>query len=153
MFTLCSLLMLVVASICQGSPIKPPDATPPIYSQPQLSYGDGGDDFPANLPAPAGLPSFQAPQRPSPSQSQPHQNEPPKYAFDYAVQDAYSGVNFNQQEKRDGYNTQGAYYVALPDGRTQKVTYFVDGDSGYVPEVEYEGEAQYPQPHQQGYAK
>ncbi|KAF2361639.1 Insect cuticle protein [Trinorchestia longiramus] len=93
------------------------------------------DPAPSYQPAPR--PSYQQPSYP---------DKPPKYAFDYAVQDAYSGVNFNQQEKRDGYNTQGAYYVALPDGRTQKVTYYVDGDSGYVAQVEYEGEAQYPQP-------
>ena len=75
--------------------------------------------------------------------------QPPKYTFDYAVKDDYYGANFNAQESRDGYNTQGAYYVALPDGRTQKVTYYVDGDSGYVAEVSYEGEAQYPE--QQSY--
>ena len=64
--------------------------------------------------------------------------------------DDYSGNNYNAQEARDGYDTQGSYYVLLPDGRHQTVTYYVNGDSGYVAEVTYQGEAQYPQG-QQGY--
>ena len=35
--------------------------------------------------------------------------------------------------------------MQLPDGRLQKVTYTVNGDSGFVADVTYEGEAQYPQ--------
>merc|ERR1719244_1405706 len=58
-------------------------------------------------------------------------DEPPKYAYSYSVQ--------------DGYATSGSYYVALPDGRLQKVTYTVKGDGGYVADVTYEGEAQYPE--------
>ena len=34
--------------------------------------------------------------------------------------------------------------MQLPDGRLQKVTFHVDGDNGYVANVEYEGEASYP---------
>ena len=71
--------------------------------------------------------------------------EPAKYDFDWSVKDDYSGNDFGQQESRDGDNTQGSYYVQLPDGRLQKVTYYVSGDSGFIAEVTYEGEAQYPQ--------
>ena len=67
----------------------------------------------------------------------------PRYTFDYAVRDNL-GNDYGHQENRDGYNTQGSYYVQLPDGRLQKVTYYVNGDSGFVAEVSYEGEAQYP---------
>ncbi|XP_068209728.1 pro-resilin-like [Palaemon carinicauda] len=67
-----------------------------------------------------------------------------KYDFNYAVKDEYSGNDFGHQESRDGDNTQGSYYVQLPDGRLQKVSYYVNGDSGYVAEVSYEGEARYP---------
>ena len=68
---------------------------------------------------------------------------PPQYNAQYAVKDDYSGNDFGAQENRDGYSTQGSYHVLLPDGRLQRVTYYVDGDSGYVAEVTYEGEAQY----------
>ena len=69
---------------------------------------------------------------------------PAQYDFNYAVKDDYSGNDFGHNEARDGYDTQGSYYVQLPDGRLQQVTYTVNGDSGYVAEVSYEGEAQYP---------
>merc|ERR1711962_128214 len=62
----------------------------------------------------------------------PAYEEPAKYDFNYAVKDDYSGNDFGHQEARDGYDTQGSYYVQLPDGRLQKVTYTVNGDSGYV---------------------
>ncbi|XP_071541427.1 uncharacterized protein [Panulirus ornatus] len=73
------------------------------------------------------------------------ESEPPKYDFTWAVKDHYTGNDFNHQEARDEDDTQGSYYVQLPDTRLQKVTYYVDGDSGYVAEVTYEGEAQYPE--------
>ncbi|XP_042858667.1 pro-resilin-like isoform X2 [Penaeus japonicus] len=66
-----------------------------------------------------------------------------KYDFNWAVSDDSSSNEFGHQEARDGENTQGSYYVQLPDGRLQTVKYFVDGDSGYVAEVNYEGEASF----------
>ncbi|XP_042875683.1 lactoylglutathione lyase-like [Penaeus japonicus] len=66
-----------------------------------------------------------------------------KYNFNWAVDHDDSGNDFGHQEARDDDNTQGSYYVQLPDGRLQTVKYFVDGDSGYVAEVNYEGEARY----------
>ena len=69
---------------------------------------------------------------------------PPVYGYEYAVQDDYSGANFGQNEKRDGYSTSGQYRVLLPDGRTQIVTYnTADAYSGNVAEVVYEGHATY----------
>ncbi|XP_064077116.1 cuticle protein 8-like [Macrobrachium nipponense] len=67
-----------------------------------------------------------------------------KYDFNWAVRDESSENDFGHQEARDGDNTQGSYYVRLPDGRLQTVKYFVDGDSGYVAEVNYDGEARFP---------
>ena len=54
----------------------------------------------------------------------------------------FSGANFGASEARDGYNTNGEYHVALPDGRTQTVTYTADGN-GYIADVKYTGEAVY----------
>ncbi|XP_063608179.1 pro-resilin-like [Penaeus indicus] len=71
---------------------------------------------------------------------------PAKYDFNYAVNDLSSGNDSGHQGARDGDDTQGSNYVLLPDGRLQKVTYTVNGDSGYVADVTYEGEAQYPTP-------
>ena len=84
---------------------------------------------PAHKPAPYHEPAYDA---------------PPVYDFAYAVADDYSGANFASNEKRDGYATSGEYRVALPDGRTQIVTYSVgDAYTGYVADVRYEGEAHY----------
>ena len=88
-----------------------------------------------------------APYHPAPAYKQPaYADAAPVYAYNYAVADDYSGANFGQNENRDGYKTYGEYRVALPDGRTQIVTYNVeDGYSGYVADVRYEGQATYPE--------
>ncbi|XP_069958450.1 cuticle protein 19.8-like [Cherax quadricarinatus] len=69
---------------------------------------------------------------------------PPRYNYGYSINDDFSGNNFGHQETRDGYDTKGSYSVQLPDGRIQLVTYTVSGDSGYLAEVKYIGEAKYP---------
>ncbi|XP_053648622.1 pro-resilin-like [Cherax quadricarinatus] len=69
---------------------------------------------------------------------------PAQYNFNWAVDDDPSGNEFGHQESRDNDNTKGSYSVQLPDGRLQTVTYYVDGDSGYVADVQYQGEARYP---------
>merc|ERR1712002_1338822 len=82
---------------------------------------------------------------PAPVHGHPGPDAPQVYSYEYGVADEYSGANFGQNEARDGYSTNGQYRVALPDGRTQVVTYNVaDAYSGYVADVKYEGVAAYP---------
>ena len=72
--------------------------------------------------------------------------DPAKYEYAYEVSDTHYGPQFNANENRNGYATNGGYSVNLPDGRVQTVTYSVaDGYSGYVADVSYTGEAQYPE--------
>ncbi|XP_042227219.1 pro-resilin-like [Homarus americanus] len=89
--------------------------------------------------------SYAAPQESEESDEYSAESTEAKYDFDWSVKDEDSGNDFGHQESRDGDNTKGSYSVQLPDGRLQTVTYYVDGDSGYVAEVKYEGEAQYPE--------
>merc|ERR1712021_310831 len=67
----------------------------------------------------------------------------PLYTFGYNVNnnEGYEPQAFQHDENRDGYQTNGEYSVALPDGRTQIVTYKVEGDSGFIANVRYEGVA------------
>ena len=66
---------------------------------------------------------------------------PAHYKFDWAVKDDYHYVDMAQYEGRDGDKTTGNYHVVLPDGRRQNVNYYVDGYSGYVADVSYDGYA------------
>ena len=85
--------------------------------------------------------------RPSSYSSAPsYSNVPASYTYDWAVKDDYSNNNYGQNESRDGDKTSGSYYVLLPDGRIQTVTYSVDGYGGYVADIAYSGEAKYPEP-------
>merc|ERR1712025_38912 len=71
---------------------------------------------------------------------------PPVYTYQYSVSDPdVSGSVFSAQEARNDLEASGDYKVALPDGRTQLVSYSVSGpQGGYVANVEYQGEAAYP---------
>ncbi|XP_063872229.1 pro-resilin-like [Scylla paramamosain] len=65
------------------------------------------------------------------------QHEGMPYDFQWGVQDEESGNTFSHVENSDGQTTQGEYRVLLPDGRTQVVKFFDNGD-GYNAEVTYE---------------
>ncbi|XP_050689244.1 cuticle protein-like [Eriocheir sinensis] len=83
--------------------------------------------------------------RPSNSYApQPYKEEPMPYNFAYGVRDDYAGTDFGQQENSDGNTVKGSYTVQLPDGRKQTVNYEADHYKGFVADVQYYGEAQYP---------
>ncbi|XP_045106006.1 pro-resilin-like [Portunus trituberculatus] len=86
-------------------------------------------------------PSYNVPD--SDSRSYEDSFEVPKYEFQWSVDDSSSGNNFGHEEARDDEHTQGGFYVDLADGRRQNVKYVVDGDSGFLAEVTYDGEARY----------
>ncbi|XP_053633369.2 pro-resilin-like [Cherax quadricarinatus] len=88
----------------------------------------------AALAAPQGGYNYQEPQYP---------DTPAQYNFQWDVNDDYSGNFYGHKEQRDGDNTQGSYYVRLPDTRLMRVDYYVDA-YGFHPTVTFEGEAQYP---------
>lgn len=58
------------------------------------------------------------------------------YNFQWTVNALDFGNDYGHAEKSDGNNVHGQYYVLLPDGRRQTVTYTVDGPSGYVADVQ-----------------
>lgn len=69
--------------------------------------------------------------QPAPSYAPaPSYDEPASYSYSWAVKDDYSKNDYGQNEKREGKSTSGSYSVLLPDGRTQTVTYSVDGYGG-----------------------
>ncbi|XP_064082009.1 cuticle protein 8-like [Macrobrachium nipponense] len=51
---------------------------------------------------------------------------PMPYNFGYGVADSYTGNDFGHSEASDGNAVKGTYYVLLPDGRKQVVTYKAD---------------------------
>lgn len=72
---------------------------------------------------------------------------PRPYSFQYEVRDPATGNDYGQQESGDGSGTvRGEYRVLLPDSRTQIVRYTADDARGYVADVRYEGQPQYPRP-------
>ncbi|XP_064111966.1 pro-resilin-like [Macrobrachium nipponense] len=89
------------------------------------------------------VPSYRAP---APSYHAPAPAGPAQYNFSTTPREGRTTqeTNFGHEEGRNGYDTQGSYYVQLPDGRLQKVDYVVKGDSGFLAQVNYQGEAQYP---------
>ncbi|XP_037791515.1 endocuticle structural glycoprotein SgAbd-1-like [Penaeus monodon] len=120
------------------TPLPPPPSSRPYTTAPPPTY------LPPTPPKPPTYLPTTTTRTPSYTYGQTTTTEKPKYWFDWTVNDHYSGNEYNREEHRDGEKTEGFYKVLLPDTRVQKVTYTVDGDSGFVAEVTYEGEAKEP---------
>merc|ERR1712150_314279 len=120
---------LVAATFALPTPDRPP---PPPYAAPA----------PYAPPPPAYKPP-------------PYKEEklpPQPFAYQYGVKDDYSGASYTKAETQDAYgDVGGSYTVALPDGRTQIVTYTADHEGGFIADVKYEGVAQYPPEPKEGY--
>merc|ERR1712212_1192243 len=70
------------------------------------------------------------------------------YHYEYKVHDDKEYLDFGQEEEDDGHgNVHGYYHVQLPDGRHQRVDYHVDGYSGFIADVKYDGKASHPAHH------
>ncbi|KAK8753913.1 hypothetical protein OTU49_001715 [Cherax quadricarinatus] len=66
------------------------------------------------------------------------QNAPMNYDFQWEVNDQEYANFYGQKEVATNGRVEGSYHVLLPDNRLMKVTYYVDGDSGFVPTITYE---------------
>ncbi|KAL7634361.1 UNVERIFIED_CONTAM: hypothetical protein RMT77_014738 [Armadillidium vulgare] len=104
-----------------SSPPSQPPPPPPPPPRPSQSYG---------APSNPGSVRVELP-------SQPQQMEGMPYDFDWKVEDEESGNYFNHIETSDGQKTEGEYRVLLPDGRTQVVKFYDDGN-GFNADVTYE---------------
>ena len=121
-------------------------------SGPSQSYGapqrNGGASQSYGTPQGSASQSYGASQQNS--YGAPQEEFPPQpYSFEYEVKDD-EGNDYGHKEESDGRRVEGEYRVLLPDSRVQTVTYYVEGDSGFVADVQYEGEAQFPEDNQNG---
>merc|ERR1712010_400169 len=67
---------------------------------------------------------------------------PRPFAYQYGVKDGDSGPSFDSSESQNAEGVvEGEYSVALPDGRTQIVSYKADHVNGFVADVKYENTA------------
>uniref|UniRef100_A0A0K2VA18 Cuticular protein hypothetical 5 [Bombyx mori] n=1 Tax=Lepeophtheirus salmonis TaxID=72036 RepID=A0A0K2VA18_LEPSM len=87
--------------------------------------------------APSSPPSY-SPYPPPPPPPPPPSPPAASYAYSYAVADEESGVNLSADEQADNGAVAGSYKVTLPDGRIKTVTYTVEGDSGFVADVQFD---------------
>jgi hypothetical protein len=133
--------LLLLVGVATALPVgdSEPEARELPPSKRQAPYGPPP---PVYKPAPAPYKPAPAPYKaPHPEAKLP----PQPYQFEYGVADQYTGTNFQAVENQDEKGTViGSYRVNLPDGRVQTVTYTADHYGGFVADVKYEGEAQYP---------
>ncbi|XP_047991054.1 uncharacterized protein LOC125230090 [Leguminivora glycinivorella] len=73
----------------------------------------------------------------------PQKEDPPMpYEYKYDVEDQEKTLFFGANEAGDAQGkVNGGYKVLLPDGRLMTVEYTVEGDSGFVPKITFEDNA------------
>nr|XP_022914362.1 adult-specific cuticular protein ACP-20-like [Onthophagus taurus] len=71
---------------------------------------------------------------------------PPKYEFQYGVEDAKTGDKKQQIEERKGDRVVGEYSLLEPDGTIRIVKYEADDKNGFNAKVIREGKAIHPIP-------
>ncbi|XP_073981012.1 pro-resilin-like [Rhodnius prolixus] len=77
-----------------------------------------------------------APQGPPPDE------KPEPYEYSYKVEDPPINLYFGANEAGNEVGrVEGSYYVLLPDGRMMTITYYVDGESGFVPKISFQENA------------
>jgi len=71
-----------------------------------------------------------APQKP--------EEKPMPYGYNYEVNDPPNKSYYGHEENgNEAGRTEGKYFVWLADGRLMTVTYYVDGESGFVPKITF----------------
>ncbi|XKL66070.1 hypothetical protein PGB90_009490 [Kerria lacca] len=65
------------------------------------------------------------------SQHEEYYDEHPRYAYEYSVNDDYTGDHKRQYEERDGDVVKGQYSLVEPDGSVRIVDYVADWDTGF----------------------
>ncbi|KAH0557772.1 cuticle protein 19-like [Cotesia glomerata] len=68
----------------------------------------------------------------------------PRYAFNYGVNDPYTGDLKSQEEVRDGDVVKGSYRINEPDGTIRIVEYTADNHNGFNAVVKKIGHAVHP---------
>ncbi|XP_066156384.1 cuticle protein 8-like [Euwallacea fornicatus] len=71
---------------------------------------------------------------------------PPKYEYNYGVQDPNTGDHKSQHEVREGDVVKGSYSVAEADGTLRTVHYTADDHNGFNAVVERTGHPVHPAP-------
>ena len=128
------------APVNPAAPLRPAPA--PLHPAPVPLH-----HAPSPPPPPPPAPAHLSPVEPylEPEPYDPESYEPKPYSYNFGVNDAYSGVDYNRAEERsDSGVTRGSYTVKLPDGRIQTVSYVAD-DDGFHATVSYEGEPAFPE--------
>ncbi|XP_011212691.2 mucin-17 isoform X1 [Bactrocera dorsalis] len=64
-----------------------------------------------------------------------HYSDHARYAFEYGVNDPYTGDIKHQKEERDGDVVKGEYSLVEPDGNVRTVKYYADWETGFHAEV------------------